>query len=984
MIRDDSVMRRVACSIALLGGLICAGALPALALDPQRAITQYGLRTWTVEQGLPQNSVQAIIQTQDGHLWFGTQEGLARFDGARFVVFDQKKTPALRERAVALYEDREGSLWIGTRGAGLVRYRHGVFTEFGTAAGLPNNVVRTIYQDHGGRLWVGTEAGVVRLEGDRFIVPSGLNAQTYVVMAITEADGALWLGTDGNGLIRVGDAIERFNRERGLASDEVRALCTGRDGTLWIGSRGGLDRYKSGQITHYPPPTGAWEAIQAIKEDRDGNIWVGTRGQGLARLIGRQWSAFRTKDGLSGDIVFALYEDREGSIWIGTDGAGLNRLKDVKFASYGKPEGLAHEMLLPIMQDRQGDMWMGSYGGGLHRLRNGQFRAYGAQDGLTSNFVASLLEDRVGNLWVGTDGAGLICFRDGAFRSYRTRDGLPSDRVIALAEDREGTLWIGTYGGGVASLKDGGFTLYGRGQGLSDDRVLTLTADRAGKLWVGTDGGGLNLLVAGRFRAYTTEQGLAHNRVSRIYEDASGTLWIGTYGGLTHFRNGKLTAITSRDGLFQDGIYQILEDDLGQLWMSGNKGVFRVEKKALEDFVAGGVKTIASVSYGTADGMRSSECNGSSQPAGWKARDGSLWFPTTRGAVRVDPAHMVRNEIPPPVAIDEVAIDKQAYDPGQAAVVQPGRGEIEIHYAGLSFLEPEKVQFKYRLEGFDQGWVDAGTRRVAYYTNIPPGFYRFRVGAANNDGVWNEEGSAFLFQLKSHFYQTWWFIGLSGLGIVLLAGAAYGIRVSQLAVRGRKLQQLVSERTRELEQANQMLERFSYLDAVTGIANRRNFDDCLDLEWRRVRREGAPLSLLMIDIDHFKLFNDTYGHPKGDECLKAVAQALRRTLHRPGDLCARYGGEEFAVILPGTDAEGAAGVAESLRSSVESLGVAHEASTPSVVTISVGVGTAVPGDQATAESLVAGADMALYDAKHSGRNLVRIAPPHEAEKTASV
>ena len=564
------------------------------------------------------------------------------------------------------------------------------------------------------------------------------------------------------------------------------------------------------------------------------------------------------------------------------------------------------------------------------------------------------------------------------------RDGLPNDRVIALAEDREGTLWIGTYGGGVASLKDGGFIVYGRQQGLSDDRVLTLTADATGKLWVGTDGGGLNLLVAGRFRAYTTEQGLSHNRVSRIYEDASGALWIGTYGGLTYFRNGKLTAITSREGLFQDGIYQILEDDLGYLWMSGNKGVFRVDKKALEGFVAGVVKTVTSVSYGTADGMRSSECNGSSQPAGWKARDGGLWFPTTRGAVRVDPAHMVTNEIPPPVAIDEVAIDKKAYDPSQTAVVQPGRGEIEIHYAGLSFLDPEKVQFKYRLDGFDQGWVDAGTRRVAYYTNIPPGPYRFRVAAANNDGLWNEEGSAFSFQLKSHFYQTWWFIGLCGLGIVLLAGAAYGIRVSRLAANEQKLQQLVSERTRELEGVNKMLERFSYLDAVTGIANRRNFDDYLELEWRRVRREGAPLSLLMIDIDHFKLFNDTYGHPKGDECLKEVAQALRRALHRPGDLCARYGGEEFAVILPGTDAQGAAGVAESLRSSVESLGVAHEASSTSVVTISVGVGTATPGDQASAESLVSVADKALYDAKHSGRNLVRTAPPHETEERASV
>ncbi len=419
--------------------------------------------------------------------------------------------------------------------------------------------------------------------------------------------------------------------------------------------------------------------------------------------------------------------------------------------------------------------------------------------------MASLLEDHTGALWVGTDGGGLNLFREGRFRAYRARDGLPADRVIALAEDREGSLWIGTFGGGVARLREGRFTVIGRALGLSSDQVLALTVDASGRLWVGTDGGGLNVLENGRFKVYTTEHGLAHNTVSRVYEDGAGTLWIGTSGGLTLFRQGKLSTITHRDGLFQDGIFQVLEDDQGRLWMSGNKGISYVDKKALADFAEGRANSVASVSFGTSDGMRSSECNGSAQPAGWKARDGTLWFPTTKGAVRVDPARMPMNTLPPPVSIEEVAIDGRAYDPQGTAVVSPGRGEIEVHYAGLSFLEPEKVRFKYRLEGFDQGWVDPGTRRVAYYTNIPPGAYRFRVAAANNDGVWNEEGASFAFELKPHVYQASWFRVLAAMVTVGLALGAHRVHVRHLAVRENRLATLVADRTRELQEANRRL-----------------------------------------------------------------------------------------------------------------------------------------------------------------------------------
>ena len=653
----------------------------------------------------------------------------------------------------------------------------------------------------------------------------------------------------------------------------------------------------------------------------------------------------------------------------------MNQLRDVKLAAYGKREGLSQEMLLPIFEDRAGALWLGSYGGGLQRYENGRFQAVGKAQGLRGEFLTSLIEDRSGNLWVGTDDAGLFQISHGAVRQYQQKpDGLPMNRVIALFEDREGALWIGTFGGGLARLKNDRFTRYGRDQGLSSDLVLSLAEDKAGRLWIGTEGGGLNLLEGGRFKAYSTEQGLGQNVVLCLHPDAEGVLWIGTTGGLTRFKDGKFVNIARAQGLFDDRVFQILEQE-GAFWISCNRGIFRVAKKDLDDFADGRQSSVVSVAYGQGDGMRVAECNGKGQPAGWKAKDGTLWFPTPRGAVRVDPKKVVHNDLPPPVAFDDIVINKKRYEASGSLVVPPGDGELEIHYTGLSFLEPEKVRFKYRLVGFDRDWVDAGSRRVAYYTNIPPDLYQFEVIAANNDGVWNDQGASLAFRLRPHFYQARWFHLLGGFGIVALAFGAYQGRIRQLAARERLLASLVKDRTRELEQANQMLARFSYLDAVTGIANRRNFDDGLELEWRRLLREPGPLSLVMIDIDHFKAFNDTYGHQKGDECLKLVAQALRLALHRPGDHCARYGGEEFGVILPGTDAEGSLGVAESLRQAVLDLAVPHSGSSVfPVVTISVGAATVIPQESGSGLALIEAADKALYQSKHTGRNRTSLAP----------
>jgi diguanylate cyclase (GGDEF)-like protein len=652
-------------------------------------------------------------------------------------------------------------------------------------------------------------------------------------------------------------------------------------------------------------------------------------------------------------------------------------MRDVRFAAFGKPEGLASEMALPILEDRSGTLWLGTYGGGLFRRKDGRFTHVGPADGLRAEFITSLAESD-GAIWVGSDGEGLFEIRSSGIRQYRQREGLRSERIIALLPSKDGSLWVGTYGGGLNRLRNGAVTSYGRAEGLSSLDVASLAEAPDGRLWVGTDGGGLHVLEGQRLRAYTTEQGLAHNAVHALRVASDGNLWVATAGGLSRLKDGKLTAITVAQGLQNDRIFQVLEDADQNLWLATNKGILSVALDDLNAVADGPASSVKSRVYGVGDGMRIAECNGPGQPAGWRAKDGTLWFPTPRGVVRIDPKHLLRNELPPPVAIEEMTFDKRPYSiPGAKGevVVPPGDGEIEIHYTGLSFLEPDKVRFKYRLVGFDRDWVDAGTRRVAYYTNIPPNRYRFEVIAANNDGVWNQTGAGFHFELRPHFYQARWFHVSLVFAVGGLAYGAYQMRIRQMAARERLLARLVKDRTRELEQANQMLARFSYLDAVTGIANRRNFDDGLELEWRRLLREGGPLSLVMVDIDHFKEFNDTYGHQKGDECLRVVAETLRRSLHRPGDLCARYGGEEFGVILPGTDAAGAMAVAEGLRQAIEDLGQAHAGSPVApVVTISAGVATVQPKEGGMSAALVGAADQALYQSKRTGRNRVTLSP----------
>jgi diguanylate cyclase (GGDEF)-like protein len=959
--------------------VLALAAPPAVALDPGRAVTQYRRDAWNTREGLPQSSVEAIAQTPDGYLWLGTQEGLARFDGVRITVFDKASTRVLRHnRVVALLSDREGGLWAGTEGGGAVRLRG---REWSAASeGLPNPRVRSFAEDETGTVWAGTDEGLARWRGDRWAVDPGWDPRLRgPVFALLAGRGRLHVGLrDGLLSMRSGEA--RAEAARGLPAGGVRALFEDADGTLWAGTGRGVYVRKPGAGAFAPAGFALPRpSVTALLRDRHENLWVGSELGGVVRVASGASATLDASRGLSNDQVLVLFEDREGNLWVGTQDGGVNRLSDGKITTFSSAEGLAGDIVWPVFGDREGDMWIGTKTGGLSRFRDGRFTNFSTKQGLSSNAVQSIAQTEDGALWVGTRGGGLNRLEGGAVTVYTTRHGLPSDSVNALAAARDGSLWIGTRGGGLCRFKDGAFTRWGREDGLPDATVHFLLEGRDGSLWIATNGGGLVRFSGGKFRVFGAKDGLLAEIVNVLHEDTRGTLWVGTFGGgLYRFRDGRFTAYTTAEGLYDDAIFSILEDAQARLWMSCNKGIFRVSKRELDELDRKAIARLAPVVYGVEDGMKNRECNGANQPPAWRDVLGRLWFATIEGVSVVDPEHLPSNPWPPPVNLEQMVVDGRMVEPLDGLALAPGARNLEFHYAAPSFVAPTRVRYRYILDGLDTEWVEAGVRRAGYYSRLPAGAYRFRVAAANDDGVWNETGAALAFRVRPRLYETTWFYAGCGLG---LAGMIWGgdrLRARRTRAREEALERLVEERTRALAEANLRLERLSSLDGLTGVANRRRFDEVLELEWRRASRSGAPVSLVMLDLDYFKDFNDAHGHLAGDERLRLVADALSSTVGRAGDLVARYGGEEFVVLLPGTTGRDAAALAERLRAAVEALKLPHDASpTSEVATLSAGVATAFPEERASPEALLAAADAALYRAKREGRNRVATAPSEQ-------
>jgi signal transduction histidine kinase/ligand-binding sensor domain-containing protein/CheY-like chemotaxis protein len=773
------------------------------ASTPDHSELKFRQQLWKTQQGLPQNTVPTVVRSKTGYIWLGTELGLVRFDGSRFFVFDKSNTPELESNVIqTLMEDHAGNLWIGTIGGGVTRLRNRDFQTFSLAQGLSSASVNAMVEDDSGDIWIGTDSGGINRFHDghfqSFTTAMGLPDNQVSTLA-KDKGGAIWVGTH-NGLSRfVGGTFHNYSTADGLPNTYIRSLYMGRD-SLWVGTYGGgLCRFSDGSFSCFSTRDGlSSNFVTSLHEDSSGMLWIATYGGGLNRFDGKNFSAYTRKDGLPSNDIWAVFEDRDHAFWVGTGGGGLVRLSNQSlFTTYDHRAGLSSDVILPIFEAQDGAMWMGTNGGGVNIYRNGQFSALTTKDGLADNLVFSIAEDKSGQMWIGTRN-GLSRLNAGHFTTYGVRDGLPSQVVLATFTDSQDRLWLGTREG-LTVFSDGVFKTYTTENGLGSNIVRAIFEDRAHRLWVGT-GGGLGLFKDGRFQNYSVRNGLSNNVVLAIHEDPEGTLWIGTNGGgLNRFKNDRFTAYTIRNGLLDDAIFRILEDDSGNLWMSCDRGVFRVNRQQLNDFADKKLDRIETVSYGESDGMNTAECNGSFQPAGWKSRDGRLWFPTMQGAIVVDPRGGLGHTAPQNVTIDAVLINGQS-GKKDGVQVPPGSGKLDFYYSTPNFRAPQRVKFRYRLVGFDREWVQAGTRHAAFYTNISPGSYRFEVTASNEEGVWSPQVASFQMELEPHFYQTALFCSVCIVTFVGLCVGAHFSHVLRLRDRERVLEHKVRERTAELSQ----------------------------------------------------------------------------------------------------------------------------------------------------------------------------------------
>lgn len=958
--------------------LVCLG----IAAD---ASAQYRFDAWTTDNGLPQNGVRQMTQTPDGYLWFTTFDGLVRFDGVRFTTFGTGNTKGIiNNRFTGLYGDKDGTLYATTMEDGVLTiYRNGEFTSYDSSQ-VPGHYIQQIEPDAKGELRFQVEdlsrttKSWYYLRDGKFVFSEQLIPQTERVLQTT--DGGVWRITRAQAIEEKGGQRTVYPLELTPNLPYFPNTFVDRDGNLWIGESV-VHFLSGGTVRKISVNDGLPISINhSFWQDPDGSVWFATgggatEGLGLARYQHGALQFFGMNRGLLGPSIYSVFHDREGTTWVATN-KGLGRLRKQVLNSYSVKDGLIHPEVYPIYRDRQERIWIGT-AKGLSIYQDGKFSPVDLQtpghappDETWLNDTASvqsLWEDPQGQMWVGLNG-GLYIVKG---NEARMQVASKTHHVFAIRGDRHGNVWAAT-NKGLLLFRDGAYVkTIGVNDGLPNEFLTTIFEDSKGNLWIGGFGG-LTKFVDGAMTNYTTKQGLVGSYVRSIYEDRDGALWIGTYNeGLSRFRNGQFSNVTAANGLNNNGVFAIEEDARGNFWISSNRGIYRVRRQELNDFADGKLPRVNSVGYGTQDGMLSTECNGGRQPASMTDRDGRFWFPTQDGVVIVDPRTEIYNPVPPSVVIETATVERQPVQIRDGLVIEPGLKNVEIHFAGVSLIKSEQIKFRYKLEGHDPDWIEGDTSRTAYYSFLPPGHYRFMVKAANSDNVWNEEGASLAIELKPFFYQTTWFYALVTMGVIVTLFGAWKISASRYQTRERQLGALVAEKTEALRKANEELRHLAHSDELTGVANRRRFDEFLGDEWRRAIRFKAEISLLLIDIDHFKLFNDTYGHQAGDECMKQVAAALKETIHRPTDVLARFGGEEFAIVLGGTDHAGAIKVAEIALGKVRSLRIPHSgSSTDRYLTISAGVATTLPAAEMTEADFVKAADQALYRAKAGGRNQI--------------
>jgi ligand-binding sensor domain-containing protein/signal transduction histidine kinase len=849
------------CAFLMMIGMVLA--IPANALDPQKLISQFTHTSWTAKDAVP-GPVRAIAQTPDGYLWLGKEAGLYRFDGLHFVAWEPSFGEQILGSSVwSLCTSRDGSLWIGFSSGGISQLRNGHLKNYSHADGMPDGGILSIVEDGNGSIWAGGQYGLTKLDSGRWRqvgAESGYPAPGAQVLFV-DRRGTLWVATDGlnfglsrdpvrrNTILRLAPNAKSFVATRESVG-QVWMMAEAPDGDVWIADTTG--RTVRPIVNRHTSEAGIRIGAEplCVLFDRDRSLWIGADQRGLRRVVDvtqpqkavldQPWA----REGLSSDRVYSALEDREGNLWFGT-AVGLDRFRENKVVAYSNEEGLIQDQRLAMASTPDGSVWLVSYTSNtVQRFRQGRITtsklpAYSRSD---TTRILSLYADGNNRVWFG--GSFRLAEEAGGKISVINVPDIEKGAMVhAIARDARGDLWItvwgGDKGGGVLRLRDGNWTDFRNRIHLPQYRCRVLYGDPLGRLWLGFEDGEIAVYENEEFHVYSSGDGLPGGRVLAITRDRAGNFWIGSEGGLSHFDHGHFVTVTKKNGLPGNSVSGIVEDDDGFLWLAGTLAILRVSSQELEKALLSPSYQMQGASFDANDGLRGLPRQREPFPTAIRSTDGRLWFSTSAGVAVIDPRHLPRNIVPPPVTIETVKADDQTLQPASGLSLRPRTRNLQFEYAALSFTAPEHVQFRYKLEGYDDDWRGPVSAREVAYTNLPPRNYRFRVIASNSDGVWNEDGASLNFTLTPAFYQTNLFRLLCVLSGVFIVCVIYRMRVLQNSrAIGARFDERLAERTRVARDLHD-----TFLQTIQG--SKLVADDALDpsADPIRMRRALEQLSL---------------------------------------------------------------------------------------------------------------------------------------------
>ena len=789
----------------VLLGWFGMGAFLTYGMNPNLTFPPYKVTHWGHEQGLPQVTISTVIQTRDGYLWVGTQNGLARFDGFQFKVFDSETEPLLTSDSIGhLAEGPDGTLWIGTQ-RGLAYYYKGEFGRASIDAALDSTPIDALTVTKSGRVWIACHSGIFFLEdgGWREIKPQ--NGEVLEVKVLLSGlDDRVWMGTEQGLRYLDGDQAFRVSGDNALNGHLVRALFQDRKGALWVGGRGfGLARFNSGKLTVFPVPKHTEFELLSIGEDRDGQLWLGTMDKGLVGFKNEAFQFFRDQETWVHGEVRTLMADDEGNLWVGTR-TGLKQMRERVYNRIDHGQGLAGEMVWSVYEGSDGSLWAATGGSGAVRFKNGRAEIFGEAQGLSSNMATTVLGDGNGSVWVGTR-QGLSRIRKGRIRNFSVRHGLPGNYIRALLADRRGWLWVGTRNG-LAIRRAGHFATVRDFPVAGVKAIRTIIETTAGEILVGTGNGVFRWDGQGIVK-FAPLEGLEGRSCPAIFQDGDGDIWFGTYDyGLFRLRDGRLSSITKKDGLFANIIFAILEDDRGNLWMSTYRGFFKTPKVQIHDVMVGKRERIVCQAFGSHREEAFGECSGGVSPAAWRRRNGTLVFPGSKGVLLIDPARASRVPVMPKIIVESLEVDGRKQFPKDGFHLNSKSHQLKFDFTGVTFQDADKLQFEVRLDPLEPNWHAMGIHRQKAYVDIPPGHYQFSVRAANADGYWVGLPTKLNFFMAPKFYETDFFLLVCLVAAGLLLAGGHQLRLRKSESRRLRLEKLVQARTQALEASNRELQ----------------------------------------------------------------------------------------------------------------------------------------------------------------------------------